>query len=68
MRHIDHSDQPAPSTLTHQSIPADDDGEVVTVAVDDDISILAQVLLREQKLISISPVQAVVVAACAKVC
>merc|ERR1711924_44593 len=48
------------------SIPADDDGEVVTVAVDDDISIPAQVLLREQKMISISPVQAAVVAACAK--
>ena len=42
----------------------DDDGEVVTVAVDDDITLGAIVLLRERKeTLGVSPIQALVSAA-----
>ncbi|KAK1743175.1 hypothetical protein QTG54_005796 [Skeletonema marinoi] len=43
------------------SIPYDDYGSVVTVAVDDYVPITAEILLSEQKLLSQGPIQALVV-------
>lgn len=47
--------------FTEISIPYDDFGSVVTVAIDDYVPIGAEILLSEQKLLSQGPIQALVV-------